>query len=423
MDKQIEVLIMTVGLPGEQGDILDVLELDLEELKPARLAVVCSPQSLKNGKKLIERSGLDEDHTESIVLDGPNDINEVFRQTSLVIQRMTQDGASPENIAINYTSGTKVMGAGVVLAALYNRVRELRYITGISAAQPGSRHRILTTHPSAIFGYRDLIAARGMALVLRFRSALDVIEEVDAELLTPEDQTLGQQLQQLITAYGYWDEFQSAKFVPLYNCADLEHARLKPFRLDPGQLEAIEKLGAEMETGSFGPGLIVDIYNNAVRRWMVGRTDDAIARLYRAMEMLAQWILMKEFEIDTNNIQTRKIPPRDRVAFEALRSIEDGVVRVGLRKAYELLSILEHDVGVKFKNDPALREFLKVRGETILAHGMRTATNEECERFIHHTRELFSVEIENFDEMSRLLQFPWLLRQEEYGSITPGGAK
>jgi len=413
MEKKARAIIMTVGLQGDQGgDVLDALQLDLDALKPEMLALVASGQSMANARRMIERSGLPAGQCEIVELTGAHDIDEVFRKTNDLIQRLIKRGYGPDEIAINYTSGTKVMGSGAVLSAVYNKVMELRYITGLASVREGpgkAHHRILTTKPGAVFAYQQMLNGRSMLLDLRFRSAFTVLEEVEDDLLTPEDRKLRLALVRLTRAYGEWDNFYPDRFLSLYSEVRFEFETLDPFRMHEGQLDVLRKTADEILHGQPGPFIITDLYNNASRRLMLGRTEDALSRLYRALEMLGQWVLAREFGIDTNNVDTRGIPPRDRVSYEALRSIEDGTVKIGFRKAYELLGIFNVPVGVAFKNDPLMREFLEKRTDSILAHGLHPAGPNEGQNYMIHAADLFKMEIPTFDELSRNLQFPWLL--------------
>lgn len=416
---------MTVGLPGDQGgDVLDALQLDLDALKPETLALIATTQSMANARRMIERSGLDRDHCEVVELASAHDLDEVFRETNALIQRLVKRGYAPEQIAINYTSGTKVMGSGAVLSAVYNKIMELRYITGLASVREGpgqAHHRILTTKPGAVFAYQEMIAGRSMLLDLRFRSAYTSLEGVEEDLLTPQDRKLRVVLSRLTRAYGDWDNFTPDRFLRLYGDAEFGNEILEPFKLREHQREAVERLTAEMQSGGPGPHIITDLYNNAERRLILGRTEDALSRLYRALEMMGQWVLSREFEVDTNNVDTRRIPPRDRVGFEALRSMEDGLVKIGFRKAYELLVIFAAPVGLKFMADPVMRDFLEMRADSILAHGLHPATRSEGYQYMSHARELFTVEIPNFDELSRNLQFPWLQDHQPEFEDTPEG--
>lgn len=425
MSSQAKAIIMTVGLPGDQGgDVLDALQLDLDALKPETLALVASRQSLGNARRMIERSGLPPEHCEIVELTGAHDIDEVFRATNALIQRLVARGYAPAQIAINYTSGTKVMGSGAVLSAVYNKIMELRYITGLASVKEGperAHHRLLTTKPGAVFAYQQMLAGRSMLFDLRFRSAHAALESVEEDLLTPADRVTRLALSRLTRAYGEWDSFYPERFLTLYSDVEFGPEPLDAFRLRPGQEEALTAAAAEMRSGQPGPHVITDLYNNAARRLMLGRTEDAMARLYRALEMLAQWVLARAYAIDTNNVDTRRIPPRDRVGFEALRSIEDGLVKIGFRKAYELLLIYDSPIGRRFREDPVMRRFLETRSVSILAHGLQPAALEECQRNMEHAAELFAIEIPDFGELSHSLQFPWLIHQPLEAKGLPEG--
>lgn len=422
MNQLPKAIIMTVGLPGDQGgDVLDALQLDLNALKPETLVLVATVQSLPNAQRLLERSGLGPDRCEIVTLSGAHDLDEVFRAVNAVIQGLVRRGYTPGQIAINYTSGTKVMGSGAVLSAVFNKIMELRYITGLASVREGperARHRLLTTKPGAVFAYQDILAAHSMLLDLRFRSAHAALSAVQEDLLTPEERHLCTSLSLLTRAYGEWDNFYPDHFLALYSEADLSREMLEPFRLREGQIEAIHKTAAEIESGHPGPCVITDLLNNAARRLTLGRSEDALTRLYRSLEMLGQWILLRDFKIDTNNVDTRRIPPRDRVRFEALRSMEDGQVRIGFHRTYELLGIYGSAVGLKFTSDAVMRNFIESRADSILGHGLHPASHEDAQRIMAHAHELIEVEVADLDDLAHRLQFPWLLERPASGEDT-----
>jgi CRISPR-associated protein (TIGR02710 family) len=404
----LKAIIMTVGLPGDQGgDVLDALQLDLEALQPEFLALISSEQSEANARRMADRSGLPAEQTLVVALQSAHDLDEVFRTTNDVVQQVVRHGYTPAQIAINYTSGTKVMGSGAVLSALYNKISQLRYITGLASIGKG-RHRILTTRPDGIFAYQDLLTSRAMLISLRFRSAHAELDQIVEDFLTENDRLLRDSLRLVTSAYGGWDDFHPSLFLENYPKIDFTNGDLKPFQLAAGQWETVEALAAELRENKPGPHIITDLFCNAARRMSYGHLEDAMTRLYRALEMLAQYVLNKEYGLDTNDLDTRRIPPRDRVAYEAMRSLEDGVVKIGLRKAYELLGILKHPIGVHFQQDAVLRRFLTKRAETILAHGLLAETDVDGREFMAHTRQLCAIEILRFADLCRALQFPWL---------------
>jgi CRISPR-associated protein (TIGR02710 family) len=401
-------IIMTVGLTGDQGgDVLDALQLDLEATKPEYLALIASTQSIKNAQRMVDRAGLPAEQTEIVEVASANDIGAIFQRMNDLVQRMGKRGFSPDEIAINYTSGTKVMGAGAVLSAVYNRIMELRYITGLNAGVD-ARHRIVTTKPGAVLAYQQMLAGRRMMLDLHHTSARNSLADVAEDLLSPDDRTLLADLRLLSEAYESWDSFFPDRFLQLYDKVSFKLDTLDPFRLTAEQLNHVGELAAEIKAGHMGQYVITDLYNNAVRRLQMGRSEDAIARVYRALEMLAQWVLQRDFEIDTNDVDTRVIPPRERVGYEALRSTEDGLVKIGMRKSFELLNTLTSPLGEQFAKDTVMRQFMEHRADSILAHGLLPLPAEEARLYVKQAITLFEVEIQDFAHLSQRMQFPWI---------------
>lgn len=404
---------MTIGLRGDPwGDVLDALKFDLASLKPDHLVLIASSESLGNARRLLDQVGFGEDRGEIVQIADANNLDEIFKETNVLIQRLAARGFRPDQIAINYTGGTKVMGSGAVLSAVYNKIKELRYIVYLGAARETAKapkRRIVSTRPSAVFAYQDLLNGRGMLMDLRYRTALELLERIDEAFLSPEDRRRREDLIKLTKAYGEWDTFYPERFLEIYPEVAFGPESLQPLRLNAEQLALIRKVADEKQQGRFGPHVLTDLFNNAERRLMIGRTEDAMTRLYRVLEMLAQWVLLRDYEIDTNDADTRRIPPRDRVAFEALRSMEDGKVKIGMRKAFELLVVLDTPVGRGFQQSATLREFLDMRGQSILVHGLRPISAEDGHRYMEHARALFQIEIGEFLELARNLQFPWMV--------------
>ncbi len=417
MEPQAKALIMTIGLPGDQGgDVLDALILDLRAVEPEYLALIASTQSLPNARRMIGRTGLDQGRSEIVELENATNLDEIFLKINLLIRRLAMKGYNSEQIAINYTAGTKVMGSGTVLSAVYNRIHELRYITGMNAIGEGNRmprHRILSTRPGAVFSYQELLRGRRMMLEGHFRTAHDTLERLDTELLTRQDHELFRSLKRLSLAYEAWDNFDPVRFRDLYATVQFVHEDLKSFRLPDRRFEAVKNLIGELRRGQPGPYTIADVLNNAHRRVDLGRISDAVSRMYRALEMFAQWILGRDYGIDTNQVDTRRIPPRDRVSFEALRSIDDGVVKIGLRKAFDLLNILEAPIGRAYHENRELDHFIQARSMSILAHGMQPDRPENLAEHLHSLSELFRIEIPDFRDLARQLDYPWVPNRHE----------
>lgn len=413
-------MILTIGVPADpRQDIVDALVSEVEAERPERIVLIASSESLRNAKRLagliagdgaeaapVDASGGADGRVTIVRLESAHDLEEAFLQANRAIEGLIEKGIEPEDVAINFTSGTKMMSAGAVLSAVFNRCMQMRYIVG---AESGSRNRrVIRTEPSAVFALQDIARARNLAMELRFKSAIAVLQGVDDSLLTASERDLRRALIRVTGAYDHWHHFHPEKFLELYPGIAFGHPLLEEFQLGADRLEALRALAAGMQRRELGPHLIVDLYNNGLRQLRAGEPDDALIRLYRALEMLAQWILLRDFGIDTNDVETRRIPPRDRVGFEALRSLDDGLVKIGLRKAFDLLIILDTAVGRRFTESEPMKRFLAQRTSSILAHGLAPMDNENPDLLFRAGADLIKVELADFDAMSRSLQFPWI---------------
>lgn len=422
-ERRPRAMIITVGIPADPRlDIVEPLAAEVEAGGPEEVVLIASGESVKNAQRLagrIERPAAEaasagEGRVRVVRLESAHDLEEAFLTANRALERLMERGIAPEEVAINFTSGTKMMSAGAALSAVFNRCMQLRYIVG---AEAGSKHRrVIRTHPGAVFALQDLRRARSLALELRFRSAIAVLDGLDDSLLTDADRALRVSLRRMAEAYDAWHHFHPERFLELYPGPDAGGLQLAPFVLGDGQREQVAALAAEMQRGEMGPHLLIDLYNNGLRQLQAGEPDDALIRLYRALELLAQWVLRRDHGIDTNDVEVRRIPPRDRVGFEALRSLDDGLVKIGLRKAWDLLIILDTAVGRRYTASEPMKLFLAQRTKSILAHGIRPIDLPDPRELFRSAADLIAVELADFPERSRLLQFPWIGRAADDAS-------
>lgn len=405
-------MILTIGVPADpRQDIVEALLAEVQAGAPEEVVLIASAESYKNAKRmagLLTDKGAEGDGAASRIvrLESAHDLEEAFLEANRAIERLIGKGIAPEDVAINFTSGTKMMSAGAVLSAVFNRCMQLRYVVG---AEAGSKtRRVIQTHPGAVFALQDIRRARSLALELRFKSAIDVLRGVDDSLLGDRDRKLQAALIRIAEAYDAWHHFHPERFLEIYPEVETSNPLLEALILREGQLDAVRRLADEMQKGEMGPWLLTDLFNNGLRQLAAGEPEDALIRLYRALELLAQWILLRDHGIDTNDVEVRRIPPRDRVGFEALRSLEDRLVKIGLRKAYDLLIILDTAVGRRFMESEPMKNFLQERTRSILAHGIRPIEVPEPSQLFAAAAELIEVELENFGERCRDLQFPWI---------------
>lgn len=136
----------------------------------------------------------------------------------------------------------------------------------------------------------------------------------------------------------------------------------------------------------------------------VHQLDDAVARLYRAAEALAQMALHQNHGFEsTGQVPLERLP-------ETLRSewgprAEAGTVPLGLQDDYRLLRELEDPLGVRFFElgwDDREKSPLIARSQSILAHGFQAITQASFEQLWRGILQLAEIEEQQLPAFPKL---------------------
>lgn len=405
-------LIVTVGT-GTRPDVYIVKPLvkTIKDSRPDFLVLVVTERSQTYGEAIIRELGLKD---ESYLLEELRDFDDfqaVFRDINRVFRRLTAMGYGCEQIQIDFTSGTKAMSSGAVLSAVYNECRSLKYITGQrkNGVVVDGSEKYLTVQPSGIFALHEIHLARELIIRLRFSTASEILGNLNFDLLDPHEKRRAENLELIAQGYRAWDSFNHRSALEKLKKVDWEPHHLEPFRPSlPGEAMLVELKKAEHNKR--GELLLLDLYNNSVRRGVEGRYDDAVARLYRAAELFAQQILERPpFEIQTGDVDLGRVPSSVRRRLEKSGDDTDGRVRIGLVLDYQLLAELGHPVGRHFMENVEIKDRLNERNESILAHGTKPIRKKVYNKLHSSLLELFRLQIPDFEEKAKEVQFPWLL--------------
>ena len=137
-----------------------------------------------------------------------------------------------------------------------------------------------------------------------------------------------------------------------------------------------------------------DLLNNAYRKIEIGIYDDAVARLYRAIELIAQ-IRLNDFDlIDLNRFQSNKLFYINREQFdnkvgEDVEYLVDSfgikdylnnrdVFRVHKSQAYHILIELDDNIAIELNKKKQLNLAVNKRNNSILAHGLNPMNKEDA---------------------------------------------
>jgi hypothetical protein len=142
-----------------------------------------------------------------------------------------------------------------------------------------------------------------------------------------------------------------------------------------------------------------------------GNYDDAVARLYRCLEMVVQYVLLLEYNLSSSDIDLKILEKKNipDILFEKLSSKrnEKQNVEVGLIEGFELLSVLdkEHPVAIEYLTQKEiLKKSLVYRNSSILAHGITPVEREKYVKMESVIRNFIAKLIPDIDDRLKQLE-------------------
>jgi len=409
-----KAMVLTVGTGTRpDSDIVSPLKKSITNSQPQRICFLVSSVSEPNARRIIEDLEVPQENATLVRLEDPDDVDRVCEQALEAFHRLRQEGYQPDEIDADFTSGTKAMSAGLALAAAAIECRHLKYISGrreTGVVVPGTEQfRIIA--PVQLLAWRKLEMAREFLRHLHYGAASQVIESLPHSALSTHHRCLAKSIGALARAYDAWDKFAHDKFIGEYKQAAADLPELAPFRVSDGTGQRVVAMGKAEQEQRLTEDLLADLYNNAVRRGKEGKYDDQVARLYRLVEMVAQYELAEHYGIrNTSDVRLDDLQVTTEVRqwLEAKRDPINKKIRLGLRDSYALLRQLGAPLGTSFEQDTQLDSALQHRNQSILAHGVRPVRQERAQRLTEAVQALAVQVIPKFEQRAHELQFPWL---------------
>ena len=401
MDKvggnKMRVLFMTVGTGVGKNEekiknLAHGLKSSIETLNPERIIFFGSEKSKKTVsalKELYSEEGkeLDEGKYEFMTI---RDIDNFYECYSTIENKIKE--YEREEILIDYTSGTKTMTtSAAIVAMLYQK--KLYLVTG----KRGENGIVIpgTESPTK----QNLFAAYNKFLFDRFKEAFNNyrFEESTNYLKQIVADEKVEYYMGIVHAYDAWDKFNHKKAQQ-----NLKDYKEKIFYDNKFFLHELENAKIKEEY------LIPDLINNAKRRMREGKYDDAVARLYRCVEMVAQYKLKKDYNLNPSeiNILDLRSKPIENIEKYEYKQDKNGMIKLALMEDYKLLTDLKDDLG-KAIEDKDLKELLEKRNLSILAHGITPIKKKDAEKLMEKTIEIAKV-VDKLDEKMEMARFPKL---------------
>lgn len=345
------------------------------------------------------------------------DVADAQDYTGVVARLRSLDGRISEwmrdrhgaEVIADFTGGTKAMTAGLALASA-GWPCQISYVggsvrtkEGVGIVVSGREQIVHARNPWDALGY----LAVEQALLLfdngNFSAAGQLLESTRDRMADASQKREFQALATLCQLCELWERFQHKDAL----------SKLRALQRDKNDLSALlgshrsgvvlrwimlaeeklKQLADPQAAPSSRLTLVRDLLGNAQRRIREGRFDDAVARLYRAIEALAQAWLQEYGFTDTAKVPLGKVTEPLRTEWQSRAC--DGVVKLGLQDDYALLAALGDPLAARFREatlDDPQRSLLVSRNSSILAHGYAPVGKDVAQKLFAAALKLANIE-------------------------------
>ena len=255
-------------------------------------------------------------------------------------------------------------GAMAILGSIYE-ADALSFVTGQrhQGVVVAGTEKLLTLRPFYIIAEKRMSEAINFFNHCQFDAAVILVSQLEKAVSLPRILERIAPLKRASQAYSLWDRFDhKAAFEELIK-VDL-----------PAFDDSKAFLGKLLHTDKREPYLITDLLSNARRRGEIEQNyDDAVGRLYRVTELIAQFRLKSYGIEDTGDVPRDKIP----TVLRCELGTGDAKIKVGLHTSYQLLAAHGDMIGQRYQGDRCLQDLLRRRNTSILAHGLRPVEQKD----------------------------------------------
>ncbi|WP_276661827.1 TIGR02710 family CRISPR-associated CARF protein [Syntrophomonas wolfei] len=397
----------------------------------------CGSRYFQTMPSIVKQVGLGAEYEsyEKVITSNADSLAECYNRGREAI-RIAREKYPHAQLIIDYTGGTKTMSVGLAMAGIDDGVAEMYIVSGprgdlIKVASGMENIRKVDQTP-LLSWQRSKKQMEQLFGKFNYEGCLRIIDEMSPTVSsgTSEDKYL-QFYQLLCKALQAWNRFMH------YEAAEY----LKPYAGDVPQLNAFlsniikskqdyekQSLAARAQGDPLPQGvkinlsLVYDLLRNAERCLLKEQEVDAVGRIYRALELMAQLCLLHQNPpINTSGVEVEILPSKLQDKYQKLLDLQannkradtERRLQLPLFKAYGLLADLGHPLGRLFQErEKEMENLLKIRNNAIIAHGINPVQAHEARAFYDFTCKFLEDGEKDMNvkgSYSKTLQFPQLL--------------
>jgi CRISPR-associated protein (TIGR02710 family) len=394
------------------GGTPEPLVRSIAKHRPQFVSFLASQESvvvLGKVKELLEAQDHPFPDHRVVLVENVNDLVHCYERALECARFLEAREIAADEVVVDYTGGTKNMTAALTLATVRKGYRfsyvggEARTKGNLGIVKDGFEVVHTGVSPWQIFAVEEWQHLVLYVQQYHYEAALTLVQETRRRQ-PPAEQMLWEGLENALEGMRQWDRFNHRDALPrfkeglrgLQQWVEVKgNAALVGF-VQEGQRCRDFLIQLASTTNNFkrlDRLLVVDLLANAERRADQGRYDDAMARLYRALEMLGQIALKDQTGASTSNVLEQTLPEHLREEFSRkYRDSEDKKIKLPLEATFRVLQALKNSVGCQFfERYEAYRKILYARNLSILAHGIQPVDQDAFTSFRDLVRDSFDI--------------------------------
>ena len=317
---------------------------------------------------------------EIVILEQVDNFNNCFEAFEQKIWQLDILSEDKYEIIMDYTSGTRTMSAAMACCGMFYS-KDLITVSGDNKngiVTPGTES-IQYQNLYKVYDKFSLMRIRNYFNANRFYTASEILNNIVDEKINKEN------LLNLVKAYYAWDNMDFIVAYDYLTKVDLDGFELSEIKEDLKiNLKALGAIVRSPHENLKNCYILASLINNSIRRAEEYKYDDAIARLYRAFELIAQ-IRLSTYRLISSDLDIDVLLEKN-VNQEFIDSLEktrvDGKIKIGLIKDFEVLAELGDDLGLYFaENRNKINNLTIKRNNSILAHGLESLDKDDFDQF------------------------------------------
>lgn len=406
-----KVMIISLGTGrGVESGIAKSIQVS----NPDKLFFIATEESKSSIERIESVLGKKLTCEPPTVIQNPEDVEGCWRTTAQLVRSVIREGYSPAEICIDFTSGTKAMSAGCVLAGASFECGNLSYVGGgkrdINGRVVSGTERIIILTPNEFFIDQRRRMIKDFFNIFQFDACIKLIDDARTKSMAQEVRDELGLLEMLVSAFSFWDKFDHLKAASYFRNLRGKFDTL--WQIDTSRSkEIVFKIAKQQEKyaasgdikDKYSDEILADLLANADRRAEEGKYDDAVARLYRAVEVVAQMLLARR-NIDTSGVKIEDLPVDWQEEYRESRES----IKIGQEKAFSLLESLGEETGREYRENKNLRNYLSKRNSSILAHQLEPMTRQVYDELSREANQLASKAFPRLSSLKEKSRFPVL---------------